>query len=46
MDFDDALQYYAAKRLGVEAIVSYDKHFDKLDVPRTEPFHILRKTRH
>jgi predicted nucleic acid-binding protein len=45
LDFDDALQYYVAKRLGVEAIVSYDRHFDKLDVPRSEPSHLLRKTR-
>ncbi len=45
LDFDDALQYYVAKRLGVEAIVSYDKHFDKLDVPRTEPSHLIKKTR-
>jgi predicted nucleic acid-binding protein len=44
LDFDDALQYYVAKRLGVEAIVSYDKHFDKLDVPRTEPSRLIKKT--
>ncbi|RLI27884.1 PIN domain nuclease, partial [Candidatus Bathyarchaeota archaeon] len=25
LDFDDALQYYVAKKLGVDAIVSYDK---------------------
>lgn len=37
LDFDDALQYYAAKMLGAEAIVSYDKHFDKVDVARKEP---------
>jgi uncharacterized protein len=37
LDFDDALQYYVAKRLGVSAIVSYDRHFDGLDVPRIEP---------
>ena len=45
VDFDDALQYYVAKRLGVEAIVSYDKHFDKLDVPRAEPSQLIKKTR-
>jgi predicted nucleic acid-binding protein len=44
LDFDDALQYYVAKRLGVEAIVSYDKHFDKLDIPRTEPSQLIKKT--
>lgn len=43
LDFDDALQYYVAKRLGVEAIVSYDKHFDKLDVPRIEPSRLIKK---
>ncbi|MBI3841525.1 MAG: type II toxin-antitoxin system VapC family toxin [Thaumarchaeota archaeon] len=37
LDFDDALQYYVAKRLGADAIVSFDKHFDGLDVPRIEP---------
>ncbi len=37
LDFDDALQYYVAKKLGVEAIISYDKHFDGLDPPRKEP---------
>ncbi len=37
LDFDDALQYYVAKKLGVEALVSYDKHFDKVDVERKEP---------
>jgi len=36
-DFDDTLQYYVAKKLGVEAIVSFDKHFDGLDIPRKEP---------
>lgn len=40
LDFDDALQYYVAKRLGAEAIVSYDKHFDGLDIPRVEPDHV------
>ena len=32
LDFDDALQYYVAKKLGAEAIVSYDKHFDTVDI--------------
>ncbi|RLE79077.1 MAG: PIN domain nuclease [Thermoprotei archaeon] len=36
-DFDDTLQYYVAKKLGVEAIVSFDKHFCGLDIPRKEP---------
>ncbi|MBO3840394.1 MAG: PIN domain-containing protein [Thermoproteota archaeon] len=42
LDFDDALQYYVAKKLGVEAIVSFDKHFDKLDIPRREPKEVIR----
>lgn len=37
LDFDDALQYYVAKKFGVKAIVSYDKHFDNLDIIRKEP---------
>jgi predicted nucleic acid-binding protein len=41
LDFDDALQYYVAKKLGVGAIISYDKHFDELDVPRKEPMEII-----
>ncbi|MGQ9478797.1 MAG: hypothetical protein ACUVQ0_02085 [Thermoproteota archaeon] len=37
LDFDECLQYYVGKKLGVEAIVSYDKHFDSLDIKRREP---------
>ncbi|MCD6235568.1 MAG: type II toxin-antitoxin system VapC family toxin [Thaumarchaeota archaeon] len=37
LDFDDSLQYYVAKKLGAESIISYDKHFDKTDLPRKEP---------
>jgi len=37
LDFDDSLQYYIAKKLGVKAIVSYDKHFDQVDIERKEP---------
>jgi len=36
-DFDDALQYYVAKKLGGNAIISFDEHSDGLDVPRLEP---------
>lgn len=45
LDFDDALQYYASKRLGVEAIVSFDKHLDDLDIPRTEPSGFIKQRR-
>jgi len=41
-DFDDALQYYVAKKLGAKAIVSFDKHFDGLDVPRLEPKQVIQ----
>lgn len=42
-DFDDTLQYYVAKRTGSEAIVSFDRHFDKLDIPRLEPSEMLER---
>ncbi|MHB1709637.1 MAG: hypothetical protein ACYCT2_09210 [Thermoplasmataceae archaeon] len=35
--FDDAMQYYVAKKLGAEAIVSFDHDFDNLDIRRLEP---------
>ena len=41
LDFDDAVQYYLAKKLGVEAIVSYDRHFDTVDIKRKEPSEFL-----
>jgi predicted nucleic acid-binding protein len=44
-NFDDSLQYYVAKKLGAECIVSFDKHFDGLDIPRVEPKQILERTR-
>jgi predicted nucleic acid-binding protein len=36
-DFDDSLQYYVAKKLAAESIVSFDRDFDGLDVRRLEP---------
>ncbi len=42
MDFDDALQYYVAKKIGVGAIVSFDRHFDKLNIPRIEPSKLIK----
>jgi predicted nucleic acid-binding protein len=44
LDFDDTLQYYVAKKLGVDALVSFDEHFDKLDLRRVEPRDLLRST--
>ncbi|MDE1858212.1 MAG: type II toxin-antitoxin system VapC family toxin [Thaumarchaeota archaeon] len=37
LGFDDALQYFVARKLGAEEIVSFDRHFDGLDIPRAEP---------
>jgi len=36
LDFDDGLQYYYAKKAGLQ-IVSFDRDFDKTDVKRIEP---------
>lgn len=44
-DFDDTLQYYVARKLGAEAIISYDKHLDGLDLPRVEPAEALQQRR-
>ena len=44
LDFDDTLQYYVAKKLGVDALVSFDKHFDKVDIRRLEPRDLLRSS--
>lgn len=42
-DFDDTLQYFIAEKIGAEGIVSFDRHFDGLDIPRLEPSEILAK---
>jgi uncharacterized protein len=44
MDFDDSIQYFVAKKLGVRSIVSFDKDFDGLDIPRLEPKDVRRPT--
>jgi len=36
LDFDDAHQYWAAKKLGA-SLVSYDADFDRTDLKRIEP---------
>lgn len=41
LDLDDAIQYSAAMSLGVKAIVSFDKHFEGLKVPRAEPAQLI-----
>ena len=34
---DDSIQYSTALELNVEAIISFDKHFDNLKIARKEP---------
>ncbi len=40
LDMDDTLQYAIALDANVEAIVSFDKHFNNLKIPRKEPHQI------
>lgn len=42
LDIDDALQYKAALSINVNAIISYDKHFDGLKLPRKEPKELIK----
>jgi len=37
LDVDDAIQYTTALCMQAEAIVSFDKHFNGLKIPRIEP---------
>ena len=37
LDFDDALQYWAAQTGGCESILSLDSDFDQTDLPRMTP---------
>jgi predicted nucleic acid-binding protein len=37
LDMDDAIQYSIALNLQAEAIISFDKHFNNLKIPRKEP---------
>ena len=34
---DDSIQYSIALELNVEAIISFDEHFDNLKIARKEP---------
>ena len=45
LDFDDALQYFVAKKTGADFIVSFDRHFDGLDISRVEPSELREKGR-
>jgi len=37
LDIDDSIQYSVALTLDIQGIVSFDKHFDGLKIPRIEP---------
>ncbi|MEM3000527.1 MAG: PIN domain-containing protein [Candidatus Bathyarchaeia archaeon] len=37
LDMDDAIQYAAALSAKADAIISFDKHFNNLRIPREEP---------
>ena len=41
LDFEDGLQYFVAKQFKCKAIISFDKHFDGLEIPRKEPKDII-----
>ena len=43
LDMDNAIQYSTALGLRVDAIISFDKHFDNLEIPRREPADPLSK---
>ncbi len=42
LDIDDSIQYSTALNLKLEGIISFDKHFDGLSIPRIEPKDLLR----
>ena len=37
IDMDDAIQYQVALDSNAEAIISFDKHFNHLKIPRKDP---------
>ncbi|MBS7626748.1 type II toxin-antitoxin system VapC family toxin [Candidatus Bathyarchaeota archaeon] len=41
LDLDDAIQYVVALTLEVHGIISFDKHFDRLRIPRIDPSAIM-----
>ena len=41
LDMDDAIQYAVALSLNAESIISFDKHFDGLKIPRKEPVELI-----
>jgi len=44
LDVDDAIQYGTALSVNADAIISFDKHFDNLEVQRKEPAQIIEDT--
>lgn len=44
LDMDDAVQYSASLSAGAEYMVSYDKHFDNLEVPRKTPEELIESS--
>ncbi|MFQ5951227.1 MAG: type II toxin-antitoxin system VapC family toxin [Candidatus Geothermarchaeales archaeon] len=45
LDIDDSIQYSVAKELKVRGIVTFDRDFDDLDIPRLEPRDVLVSSR-
>lgn len=41
LDMDDAIQYTTAVAANAQAIISFDKHFNNLKIPRKEPCQIV-----
>jgi len=41
LDMDDAIQYVVALSINADAIVSFDRDFDNLRIPRKEPKQII-----
>lgn len=41
LDIDDAIQYVAALSINADSIISFDKDFDNLKIPRREPAKIM-----
>ncbi len=37
LDIDDAIQYTVALSINAKAIITFDKHFNNLKIPRIEP---------
>lgn len=41
LNMDDAIQYSVALSIKADCIVSYDKHFDNLEIPRKAPEELI-----